>query len=186
MCDYESFVEDYNNLNITTHDVRRIHSLNSREYCNVRKLAIENGDIPKTRHMNKTNAKFYSKRKDGTYDVQKQYKNKKLYVGRFPSEEIAKKVVEKCIQTDWVISGELEFFINENKCKPKNYSIVNGYYIIQKSINGKNKIFAVLKCDDWTENEIELIVSRFRKVKWNKILSEKILKEEKFLKEMGE
>ena len=182
MCDYESFVEDYNNLNITTHDVRRMHNLNSREYCEVRREALIKGDIPSSRHMNQNNAKFYSKRKDGTFDVKKQFKNEKVYIGRFPNEEIAKNVVKMCIDNNWVLTEEIESYVNENRCKPKNYSIVNGYYLIQKSVKGKNEIYAILKVENWKESEIRNLVTKFRRMKWNKFLCEKILKDEKKIK----
>ena len=91
MCEYTDFIEDYNNPNITAHDVRRINNLNSKQYQTLRNTAISNGDIPATRHMNKTTAKFYSKRNDGCYEVQKTTDGKKLYVGRFPNETTAKK-----------------------------------------------------------------------------------------------
>ena len=177
MCDYKAFVEDYNNLNITTHDVRRLHNLNSREYMEIRKMAVENGDIPQTRHMNQRNAKFYTRRSDGTFDVQKQFNGKKIYVGRFESEEIAKMIVSKCIENNWEIKGDLKILIEECKCKPKNYSIVNGYYVIQKSLNGRNEVYATLDTSKFEEGEIVKLVEKFRKVEWNKFSVANILKE---------
>jgi len=163
---YNDFVSDYNNMNITAHDVRRINNLNSKQYCNLRNMAIRNGDIPKVRHMNQTTAKFYSKRSDGYYDVQKQIDGKKLYIGRFPDENTAKKVVKECIKHNWEIN-KIKPFIDDNRVKPKNYALVNGYYIIQKAVDGKNTVFASIHQDKISSDVVEDIVDEFRRVNWN-------------------
>ena len=168
MCNYKNFVEDYNNLNMTTHEVRRIHGLNSREYMEVRSLALENGDISNNRHANKRNAKFYTVRSDGTVDVQKQFNGKKVYFGRFKNEEDAKMIVRKLINNNWVVNKEIRNLIDECKCKPKNYSIVNGYYVIQKSLNGRNEVYATLSMEDYSENDIISLVKKFRNCRWDK------------------
>lgn len=172
---YNDFVEDYNNPNITAHDVRRINNLNGKQYSNLRQIAIKNGDIPSVRHMNQTTAKFYSRRKDGYYDVQKTTNGKKLYIGRFPDENTAKKIVQECIKHNWQINL-IKPFIDENKVKPKNYTCINGYYIIQKAINGKNTVFMCTHQDKVSQEIIEEIVDEFRKVHWNINYKDEILR----------
>ena len=166
MCEYTDFIEDYNNPNLTAHDVRRINNLNSKQYQTLRNTAISNGDIPATRHMNKTTAKFYSKRNDGCYEVQKTTDGKKLYVGRFPNETTAQKVVAKCIEHNWRVN-EIKDFINSNKVKPKSYSIVKGYYIVQKQVNGVNRVFARVPVDRVDEEVIKQVGDEFRRLHWN-------------------
>lgn len=172
---YQDFVEDYNNPNITGHDVRRKNNLNSKQYCNLRQIAIKNGDIPKVRHMNQTTAKFYSQRKDGYFEVQKNINGKKLYVGRFPDEDTAKKIVKECIKHNWQIN-QIKPFIDDNKVKPKNYTCINGYYIIQKSINGRNTVFASIHTSKVSKEVVEDIVDEFRKVHWNIQYKDSILR----------
>jgi len=163
---YTDFVEDYNNPNITAHDVRRINNLNSKQYTNLRNVAISNGDIPEVRHMNQTTARFYSKRNDGYFDVQKTINGKKLYIGRFPDEDTARQVVRECIKCNWEVN-KIRTFIDENKVKPRNYSLINGYYIIQKSINGRNTVFASIPASKVSQSVVEDIVEEFRRVEWN-------------------
>lgn len=163
---YADFVEDYNNWSLTAHDVRRINNLNSKEYSRIRKLAIKNGDIPPVRHMNQTNAKFYSKTIDGNWTVQKQFKDYYKYIGKFPNRESAEFIVNKCLNTNWELTEEIKNDIEKLKCKPKNYSIVNGYYVIQKSVNGKNKVFCRIKQSVTDEDTIRAVVDRLRDVDW--------------------
>ena len=174
---YNSFVEDYNNPNITTHDVRRINHLNSREYVNIRNMAITRGDIPKVRHMNSNNAKFYCKSSDGNYTIQKQYAGVYKHICKVSTEEDAKYIVRLLLKTNWVITDEIQAEINRLKVKPKNYSVVNGYYIVQKSINGKNTIFCSIRTDLVDEETIKLVVERFREVDWDKSFISTILAE---------
>lgn len=171
---YNDFVEDYNNLNITAHDVRRINNLNSKQYSNLRQRAIKNGDIPAVRHMNQRTAKFYNKNDDGTFNVQKTINGKKIYVGRFPNETTAQKVVKECINHNWEIN-EIKPFIEECKVKPKNYTCINGYYIIQKSINGQNIVFATIHQSKVDEDIVKSIVDMFRNVSWNINYKDEIL-----------
>ena len=174
---YEDFVEDYNNLNITAHDVRRIHGLNGREYSHMRIQARNNGDIPDVRHMNSTNAKFYRQTRDGKFTVQKQTAGIYQHVGKFESEEDAKYIAALCLSTDWVITPEIKFEINRLKVKPKNYTLVNRHYIIQKFIDGRNKVFASIPEDKVSEDTVREIVNRFRGVGWNEKYKSRILKE---------
>ena len=133
----------------------------------MRNIALENGDIPNTRSMYESNAKYYSKRADGFYDVQKQYNHDKIYVGKFPNEATAKMIVDACISVDWQI-GKIKDFINRYKInKSKNYTIVNGYYIIQKQINHVNTVFATLSVNDYSEEIVRQIVEEFQNVDWN-------------------
>ena len=174
---YEDFVEDYNNLNITAHDVRRIHGLNGSEYSHMRNQARNNGDIPDVRHMKSTNAKLYRRTRDGKFTVQKQTAGIYQHVGKFESEEDAKYIAALCLSTDWVITPEIRFEINRLKVKPKNFSVVNGHYIIQKFIDGRNKVFASIPADKVSEDTVREIVNRFRGVGWNEKYKSRILKE---------
>lgn len=164
MCNYQEFVNDYNNKEITAHDVRRKNKLNSKQYSKIRKIAIRNGDIPPVRHMNQTTAKFYSKRQDGYYDVQKYIDGKKLYVGKFPDKHTAELVVDLCKSVDWNMN---EMNLDNLKVLPKNYSVVNGYYVIQKSVAGVNRIFATIHTSRIDEETVKEIVKRFRCIGWN-------------------
>lgn len=171
---YDDFVSDYNNMNITAHDVRRINQLNSKQYSRIRNQALNNGDIPPVRHMNKTNAKFYCKRKNGLYEVLKTIDGKQVSIGKFANEDTAKKVVCECIKCNWEIN-KIKNFIDVNRVRPKNYSIVNGYYIIQKTIDGQNIIFASIHSSKVSVEMVEDIVEEFRKVDWNVNCKESIL-----------
>ncbi|WP_458454390.1 hypothetical protein [Methanobrevibacter sp.] len=173
---YSDFVEDYNNTKITAHDVRRINNLNGKQYSNLRNMAVNNGDIPPVRHMNSTKAKFYSKTVDGVYTVQKTINNRKLFVGRFPDEETARLIVDKCLEVEWELN-RIQDIIDLHKIKPKNYSLVNGYYVIQKSINGVNKIFATIKQSNVTVDVVESIVGELRRNNWNEQMVKGVLEE---------
>lgn len=167
-------MKDYNNPDITAHDVRRKHNLNSKQYSNIRKVAIRNGDIPPVRHMNQTTAKFYSKRADGYYDVQKVINGRKIYVGKFPDQNTAETVVEMCKSVNWDLT---RINLNALKMMPKNYTLINGYYVIQKSINGQNKVFATIHETKIDESTVQAIVERFRICGWNMSCKHTILRE---------
>lgn len=171
---YDDFITDYNNPNITAHDVRRKNKLNSKQYSSLRKLAISKGDIPIVRHMNQTNAKFYSKRQDGYYDVQKYINGEKVYAGKFPDQQSAKLAVELCKAVDWDLN---KVNLDGLKVLPKNYSLVNGYYVIQKSVDGVNKVFATIHSSKIDEEVVKEIVDKFRECKWDISCKNNILKE---------
>lgn len=177
MCEYTAFVKDYNNKNITAHDVRRINNLNSREYREIRNIAIRNGDIPKVRHMNQTTAKFYYQKQNGEWSVQKQFKDQYIHVGDFPNETTAKMIRDKCLEVDWELN-KIRDIIDANKIsKVKNYTVINGYWVIQKSVNGKVETFAVIRQDKVSEDIICSIVDRFRSLEWNLSLKDSVLEE---------
>lgn len=173
MVDYNCFVEDYNNPNITAHDVRRLHNLNAKQYSRIRAKAVENGDIPPVRHMNQSNAKFYIKTKYG-YQVQKTINGKKKIIGNFRDEKTAKKIVKKCIEHNWQINS-IQDFIEDNKVKPKNYSLVGGYWVISKTINGVRTVYNIFSENDVDETTIRKIVSFYRSVSWNSSYKNKVL-----------
>lgn len=160
---YSNFVEDYNNPNLTTVDVQRLNSLNSKQYCKLRRIAIENNDIPETRHMNTTNAKFYITNNKGECIVRKTTNNQTIVVGRFPNSTIANMIVEECKKVNWNIN-EIRDIIDEHKIKPKNYSLVNGYYVVQKMINKKRIIYCKVK----QKNHAKIIVKELEKHNWDK------------------
>ena len=169
---YEDFVKDYNNPNITGLEVKRLNGLNSRQYLNLRAEALSNGDITAPRHMNTTGAKFYTKTKNGDYIVKKQYGNKTVLVGRFSDEETAQKIVSLCKAVNWDLN-KISRVIDENRVKPKNYSCVNGYYIVEKRINGERVVFHRFK------NEADAIhmVNELRKMDWDRSKVDLILDE---------
>lgn len=173
MCNYQDFVTDYNNPNITAHDVRRINNLNGKQYQKIRKLAIRNGDIPEVRHMNQTTAKFYTKTRNGDYQVQKTTNGKKIIVGRFKDQNTAEEVVSACINHDWRLN-EIKGLINLKKIKPKNYTNINGCWVIQKCINGKNRVFNSFSCKSVDEETVCDIVDFYRSVDWNENYKDKI------------
>ena len=173
MCNYKNFVTDYNNPNLTAHDVRRIHNLNTKRYSEIRNLAISKGDIPEVRHMNQTTAKFYTKTRNGDYQVQKTINGKKLIVGRFKDQTTAKEVVTACINHNWQVE-EIKGLIDLKKSRPKNYTCINGYWVIQKSVDGKNTVFNSFNMDKVDEATVVEIVDFYRSVEWNKNYKDKI------------
>lgn len=178
MIEYDSFVADYNNLNITTHEVRRLNRLNSRKYRKMREMAISNGDIPEHRHMNTTGAKFYFQKPDGNWTVQKRYANgRTINVGDFSDEETAKLVRDKCLSVNWEIE-KIKPFIDEKKIsRVKNYTVINGYWFIQKTVKGKLETFLTAKKEKLTENQIKEIVEMFRQSNWDKNLADSICRQ---------
>ena len=169
---YEDFVKDYNNPNITGLEVKRLNGLNSRQYLNLRAEALSNGDITSPRHMNTTGAKFYTKTKNGEYIVKKQYGNKTIFIGRFSDKATAEKIVALCKAVNWDLN-KISRVIDENRVKPKNYSCVNGYYIVEKRINGERVVFHRFK------NEADAIhmVNELRKMDWDRSKVDLILDE---------
>ena len=160
---YEEFVKDYNNPNITGEDIRRINHLNSNQYSKLRAEALSNGDISAPRRMNTTGAKFYTKTKSGDFIVKKQYGHKTVLVGRFGDEKTAKMIVSLCKSVNWDLS-RISGVINENKVKPKNYTFINGYYVVEKRINGQRIVFYRSK----DESEVIRVVNELRKNDWDK------------------
>ena len=169
---YEDFVKDYNNPNITGEDVKRLNGLNARQYSHLRAEALSNGDISTPRHMNSTGAKFYTKTKNGDYIVKKQYGHKTVLVGRFSDEETAQKIVALCKAVNWDLN-KINKVIDENKIKPKNYTYVNGYYIVEKRINGEQVVFHRFK----DEADAIHMVKELRKMDWDKSKVDLILDE---------
>ena len=173
---YEKFVKDYNNPNLTGHDVRRINKLNSKQYRRLLHKARANKDIPPVRHMNQTDAKFYTK-KNGAYEVGKTIGEDYIYVGRFKKETTAKQVVEECKAVNWDITKIQDTLIAYKNDNVKNYTIINNYYVVQKSINGVNTIFATINKNKVDENTVKSIVDKFRLCGWNKTYTKRILTE---------
>ena len=169
---YENFVEAYNNPNITGEDVKRLNGLNSKQYSYLRVEALENGDISSPRHMNTTGANFYTKTKNGEFIVKKQYGHRAIVVGRFSDEITAQIIVALCKAVDWDLN-RIKNVIDENKIKPKNYSKVNGYYIVEKRINGERVVFYRFK----QEAHAIHMVNELRKYDWDKSKVDLILYE---------
>ncbi|MBR0369737.1 MAG: hypothetical protein IJH63_03295 [Methanobrevibacter sp.] len=171
---YEDFVKDYNNPNITGEDVKRYNKLNARQYSCLRAEALHNGDISTPRHMNSTGAKFYTKTKNGEFIVKKQYGHKTTVVGRFGDEVTAQMIVALCKTFNWDLN-QITNVIDEYKVKPKNYSKVNGYFIVEKRINGERVVFYRFK----QEAHAIHMVNELRKYDWD------ISKVDLILYEMG-
>lgn len=166
MCNYKDFVNDYNNPNLTAHDVRRINNLNSKQYGKIRAIALTNGDIPKVRHMNHTGAKFYTKTSNGDYQVQKTINGRKTIIGRFKDRDTAEEIVTACINHNWQLN-EIKGLIDLKKIKPKNYTCINGCWVIQKSVNGKNVVFNSFSTKVVDEETVLDIVDFYRSIDWN-------------------
>ena len=167
---YEEFVNSYNNPEITGEDIKRLNGLNSRQYSNLRQKALDNGDITTPRHMNTTGAKFYTKNKYGDYIVKKQFGHKTIVVGRFADEETAQMIVSICKEVNWDLNP-ISHIIEEHKVKPKNYTCVNGCYVVEKKINGERIIFCRLKL----ESQAKYVVQQLRKNNWDQSKVEGIL-----------
>lgn len=162
---YDDFVEDYNNLKLTVHDIMRLNHLHSKQYYKLKKQAVANGDITPKRHMNRNHAKFYTKN-GNNYIVKKTINKKQILVGNFPDVETAELIVNKCKEVDWELDC-ISDLIEKHKVKPANYSLVNGYYVIQKVINGENKVFYTVNSDECTESLIQNIVEYCRLCDWD-------------------
>jgi len=160
---YDDFVRDYNNPNITSEDVKRYNQLNSHRYLEIRNIALNRGDIPPVRRMNRENAKFYTVNENGEYIVKKQFGHTCIFVGKFSNQTTAETVVQKCKDVNWNIN-EIRDFIDEHKIKPKNYSLVNNAYTVQKSIDGQNIVF----CRVADEDTAKKVVSELRNCNWDK------------------
>lgn len=166
MCKYKDFVNDYNNPNLTAHDVRRINQLNGKQYSKIRNTAIKNGDIPQVRHMNTTDAKFYTRTRNGEYQVQKTIDGKKIIVGRFKDQDTAREIVNACINNNWELN-RIKGLIDLKKIKPKNYTCINGCWVIQKSVNGQNIVFNSFSVNRVDEETVMDIVDFYREHDWN-------------------
>ena len=167
---YEEFVNSYNNPEITGEDIKRLNGLNSRQYSNLRRKALDNGDISTPRHMNATGAKFYTKNKNGEFIVKKQFGRKTILVGRFADEKTAQMIVSLCKEVNLDLT-QISHIIEENKIKPKNYTCANGSYVVEKKINGKRVIFCRFK----QESEAKFMVQQLRKNNWDQSKVEGIL-----------
>lgn len=171
---YDMFVEDYNNPQLTIDDISRKYSLNCRRFSELQTIAIQNGDIPKTRHMNRTGAKFYTKNKKGEYLVKKTFGTECKVIGRFEEETTAQLVVNKCKEVNWNIE-QITDFIEAHKIQPRNYTHSKGYYIVQKVINGKNTVF----CKVDSETTAQKVVNELRKCNWDKTKTNEIIEKVK-------
>lgn len=158
---YDTFVELYNNPNITGKDICTQLGLNTHRYMEIRDIAINNGDIPPVRRMNRTDAKFYTKTNNG-YVVKKQFGHSCNFIGRFADEDTAKMVVDKCKEVNWNTS-EIHDFIEAHKIKPRNYTVSSNGFTVQKTINGKNTVICTVN----TESTAQKIVKELRKCNWN-------------------
>lgn len=158
---YDSFVSDYNNPNMTGEDVRLKNGLNHHRYSEIRKIALENGDIPASRRMNRSDAKFYTKTSNG-FVVKKQFGHSCLFVGRFATQDTAEAIVEKCKEVNWNID-EIREFIDQHKIKPKNYTCTSNGFTVQKVIDGKNRVICTVN----NETTAQKIVEKFRECNWN-------------------
>ena len=167
---YDGFVMDYNNPSLTLEDIRRKYNLNCRRLAEIQSLAISNGDVSPVRHMNRTDAKFYTKTDNG-YIVKKHFGNTCKFIGRFEDETTAELVVNKCKEVNWDTS-QISDFIDEHRIKPRNYTASNGSFIVQKSINGKNTVFCKLS----DETTAQKVVNELRKCNWNKEKTKEIIK----------
>lgn len=166
---YDEFIVDYNNPHLTLEDVRRKHGLNCRRLAEIKEIAVSNGDISPVRHMNRTDAKFYTETSNG-FVVKKQFGNDCLLVGRFEEESTAQLVVNKCKEVNWNVN-QISDFIDEHKIQPKNYTYYNDSYIVQKVINGKNTVF----CKVDNETTAQKVVKELRKCNWDKTKTKQII-----------
>ena len=166
---YDSFVEDYNNLQLTVDDIKRKYGLNCRRFAEIQSIAISNGDVPEVRRMNRSTAKFYTKTRNG-FVVKKHFGTSCNFIGRFEDEETAQLVVNKCKEVNWNTS-QISDFIDKHRIKPRNYSVTSDGVIVQKVIDGKNTVFCKLS------NEItaQKVVEKLRECNWDKTKTEEIL-----------
>ena len=91
-------------------------------------------------------------------------------VGRFPDEETAQMIVGICKTVNWDLN-RIAHIIEEHKVKPKNYTEANGYYIVEKQINGERIIFCRFK----EESKAKQMVEKLRKNNWDQSKVETIL-----------
>lgn len=81
---------------------------------------------------------------------------------KFHDEKTAQMIISKCKIVNWDIR-RISYIIEENKVKLKNYTQVNGYYMVEKKINGEGIVFCRLK----EESEAIYLVEELRKTNWN-------------------
>ena len=91
-------------------------------------------------------------------------------VGRFPDEKTARMIVSLCKTVNWDLT-QISHIIEENKIQPKNYSRVNGHYIVEKEIDGERIIFCRFK----QESQAKYMVQQLRKNNWDPTKVEGIL-----------
>lgn len=170
---YDSFIVDYNNLELTIEDIKRKYGLNCRRFAEIQKYAMEQGDVPQVRKMNRSTAKFYTETDNG-WVVKKQFGTSCNFIGRFEDEETAQLVVNKCKEVNWNTST-ISDFIDAHKIKPRNYTVTNDGVIVQKVIDGKNTVFCKLS----DETTAQKVVKELRKCNWDKTKTSKIIEKVK-------
>ena len=91
---------------------------------------------------------------------------KKIIVGRFKDRDTAEEIVTACINHNWQLN-EIKGLIDLKKIKPKNYTCINGCWVIQKSVNGKNVVFNSFSTKTVDEETVLDIVDFYRSIDWN-------------------
>lgn len=161
---YCRFVECYNNPDIAAKDIENKLELNHNQYLKLRKEAIKNDDINEVRHRNYENSKYYRKNnKTGYFEIVKKINNETIYISSFESEEIAQKIVKKCIEHQWNIT-EIESIIEANKVKSKYYTYRDGFYNIQRKVNGKMTYFCRFQDKKITKE----VIKKLEEHEWDK------------------
>lgn len=175
MNQYDNFLDAYNNPLISAKDVETKVGVNHHQYLKLRKAAIKNNDIPgTTRERYYENSKYYRKNPvTGYYEVIKTTNNQTTFIGSFRTENIAQYIVYECLKANWNITSQIKSLIEANKVKPKYYSFRNGYYIIQRKINGKMTYF----CSVTEEYTTIRIVEKLNEYGWDKSKLNIIFKE---------
>ena len=161
---YNSFVEDYNNPNISTRDIENRLNINHKQYLRLRKEAIKNDDIDSVRQRNYENSKYYRKNNHtGYFEIVKKIKNKTIYISSFESETVVQKIVEKLVSCNWDVT-EIEDIIEANKVKSKYYTYRDGFYNIQRKVNGKMTYFCRFKDKETTLK----VIRKLEEYRWDK------------------
>ena len=161
---YNSFVEDYNNPNISTRDIENRLNINHKQYLKLRKEAIKNDDIDSVRQRNYENSKYYRKNnRTGYFEIVKKIKDETIYISSFESETVVQKIVEKLVSCNWDIT-KIESIIEANKVKSKYYTYRNGFYHIQRKVNGKMTYFCRFKDKETAVK----VIRKLEEYQWDK------------------
>ena len=161
---YPNFVAYYNNPNIAAKDIENKLNLNHNQYLKLRDEAVKNNDIPTSRNRNYENSKYYRKNnRTGYFEIVKKIKDETIYISSFESETVVQKIVEKLVSCNWDVT-EIEDIIEANKVKSKYYTYRNGFYNIQRKVNGKMTYFCRFKDKETTLN----VIKKLEEYQWDK------------------
>ena len=100
---YSAFEEDYLHSDIYANDLRVKYNLTWGEFREIRDTVKKNNGISRRPRVDYRGAKYYYKRHDGTFLIQRRINQRTTYFGVVPNRSVARKVVELCKKAMWDI-----------------------------------------------------------------------------------